>query len=183
MGIALLGVEPTRNIAEEANLHGIPTLRLGSSFSAHTSGVLRGLAWLNPMPLESDIARAYANYHTHEDFTPPRRPVNLGPVRRTWRWMKAAYLAEEFGCGEIAPGMRRKLACLAVNMLPPFREQLEAPYRYLHGRKKGRVLDVGCGNGEMLQVAQRMGWDAESVEVDPLAALCTSDAPANRRGR
>ncbi len=33
-----------------------------------------------------------------------------------------------------------------------------------------RALDVGCGSGSLLDALQRVGWDAEGVEWDPVAA-------------
>ena len=38
------------------------------------------------------------------------------------------------------------------------------------GRKKGRVLDIGCGLGEMLSVFKENGWDTLGVEFNPFAS-------------
>lgn len=34
---------------------------------------------------------------------------------------------------------------------------------------KGKLVDVGCGDGEMLQFAIQMGWDGFGLELDPQA--------------
>jgi len=38
------------------------------------------------------------------------------------------------------------------------------------GRDKGRVLDIGCGLGEMLSVFKENGWDTLGVEFNPFAS-------------
>lgn len=40
---------------------------------------------------------------------------------------------------------------------------LQGIERFSHGR--GRFLDVGCGRGELVHVAQRSGWDAAGVDI------------------
>ena len=39
----------------------------------------------------------------------------------------------------------------------------------------GRILDVGCGDGLFLQVAQRRGWDGHGVELSPTACAYARD--------
>jgi SAM-dependent methyltransferase len=41
---------------------------------------------------------------------------------------------------------------------------------YLKGLPRGRLLDVGCGNGRYLYEMRRLGWRVEGLEPDPLAA-------------
>jgi SAM-dependent methyltransferase len=41
---------------------------------------------------------------------------------------------------------------------------------YLDDMPPGRLLDVGCGNGQFLALMQNEGWDVEGQEVDPVAA-------------
>ena len=40
-------------------------------------------------------------------------------------------------------------------------------------RGRGRLLDVGCGNGSYLSLMRTLGWDVAGVDVDPQAvAVC-----------
>lgn len=41
-------------------------------------------------------------------------------------------------------------------------------YKYFHnpGTKKGRILDVGCGNGNYLCMLRKIGWDCYGTEIN-----------------
>jgi len=41
---------------------------------------------------------------------------------------------------------------------------------YLEGDRRGRLLDVGCGNGQFLSRMKGLGWDVYGTEPDPQAA-------------
>ena len=42
--------------------------------------------------------------------------------------------------------------------------------RALSGRPPGRVLDLGCGNGDFLRHLRRLGWEVQGLEVSAEAA-------------
>lgn len=42
--------------------------------------------------------------------------------------------------------------------------------RLLKYIKTGKILDIGCNNGEFLAGLKELGWDARGVEISPLAA-------------
>jgi SAM-dependent methyltransferase len=108
-----------------------------------------GCAWIDPLPLESEIHKAYAGYYTHGD-TPGRvryEPPEYGPASRV-----------------ILTALRHGLGLLGLYRL---RET-----HWLHGLTEGdgRLLEVGCGDGSRLLDLQRRGWVVEGQEVDAQAA-------------
>jgi 2-polyprenyl-3-methyl-5-hydroxy-6-metoxy-1,4-benzoquinol methylase len=42
-------------------------------------------------------------------------------------------------------------------------------------RKKGRLLDIGCGNGHFLFIMKKTGWSTMGVEIDPESARIARD--------
>lgn len=50
-----------------------------------------------------------------------------------------------------------------------FQSRFDAAYAHLGG-KPGRVLDIGCGPGDFLKVAESLGWDGVGIEPSPVAA-------------
>ena len=58
-------------------------------------------------------------------------------------------------------------------MIVPIRQQLDYFYRHLP-RKRGALLDVGCGNGAYLLRAAEAGWEVQGIEPDPAAAAQAS---------
>lgn len=132
-----------------------------------------GLAWLDPVPIEEDVGKAYQGYYTHSQPEP-------GPsfVRDTVWGVWLAYLGKRFGYsqGVGAPAMRW-LAPLAF-LHPGGRDELDSAAMYLPAPgKPARVLDVGCGSGVLLARMKSLGWDVDGVEVDPQAVEA-----ARRRG-
>lgn len=59
----------------------------------------------------------------------------------------------------------------------PLKTQLERGYRHLPRLPigGGTLLDIGCGDGSFLQVAQTCGWDVIGIDPDPkVVANCRS---------
>ena len=113
-----------------------------------------GLVWLDPMPLPSEVWKAYTNYYTHggdngEQRAPGMRAHIFALLKGTYR--VALYLTPFHSA-------RRRLARM-----------------HLDGIKPGRLLEVGCGSGERLALLRSMGWEVVGQEVDASAAQHARD--------
>lgn len=108
-----------------------------------------GLIWLDPMPIESEIGKAYKNYYTHAPQ--PTTPEKNGWMQRAKEALNRAY---EF----------------ALRFTPVYAERGELEIVYLGGLPPGRVLEIGCGDGHRLAELRARGWDVQGQEVDEDAA-------------
>lgn len=137
--------------------------------SSHTPGVwnlLRcpacGLVWLNPRPVLEDIGKLYFNYTTHT-----LRNCTSGRARIK-KMVNNSILSSAFGYQGLIESsnwiLGRMLARIGllkdiVGMSIMFLEQ-----------KEGKLLDVGCGNGQFLVQMRDLGWQVMGVEPDAKAA-------------
>jgi 2-polyprenyl-3-methyl-5-hydroxy-6-metoxy-1,4-benzoquinol methylase len=120
------------------------------------------LLWLDPMPVEEDIAQAYhADYYTHQDVSPP-----LTWYRRAFRWLKRGYLAARYGYRTGTTPRWQRLLGLSLCMDPRRRADVDASVMHLTSRPGGRLLEVGCGGGVILRNLRDVGWDVEGVDFD-----------------
>jgi len=101
-----------------------------------------GLIWLDPVPVEEDIGKAYQNYYTHKVC------FKKGIKNFVYRMMNGVILR-----------------ITRVN-----KEQRRINYMYLEDVRPGKMLEVGCGSGQFLDRIQRAGWKVEGVEIDSRAA-------------
>ncbi|MGD1026978.1 class I SAM-dependent methyltransferase [Candidatus Binatus soli] len=131
-----------------------------------------GLLWLDPMPLEEDIAMAYEGYFTHaapEDAADASPPAAPGAGHRAAELCRSAYRAWRFNCGDDTGKPLRWLFALPILLSRIECDALDIPLRYLAVSQKGRMLDVGCGDGYALNMAQELGWNTEGVDFDAQA--------------
>ena len=108
-----------------------------------------GLVWLDPMPIEEDIGKAYQTYYTHQDNSSDREDWG---IRRFLRY-----------------GLK-KTWDLFLRVTPIYWERKRLYLMYLVKNKPGRLLEVGCGNGHRLAQFRAMEWQVEGQEVDLKAA-------------
>lgn len=120
-----------------------------------------GLLFSDPRPTVEDIGKIYATYYTHSAKTPPN-----GSLRLLREYVRRSYLASRFGYSqEKVKPLQRLLGALAY-LHPEEREIIESSVMYLHGERRGRVLDVGSGAGETMKELRRLGWEVEGVDFD-----------------
>lgn len=124
-----------------------------------------GLVYLDPRPTREDIGKAYENYYTH---TASMSPKGNSPLHRFYRTIKAGYLGRRWGYGHDLKSWQRMLGPL-LYLHPGRRSQLDSTVMYLKSTLGGRLLDVGCGSGELLERMQGLGWDAEGLDTDAVA--------------
>ena len=102
-----------------------------------------GLVWLDPMPVEGDLGKAYAKYYTHGDA-----PIRLSRV---------------------ASLMRRKGQVFRSLLNPARREREKLLLMDVAKITPGILLDIGCGDGTCIAQLQSLGWKAYGQDLDPAA--------------
>lgn len=129
-----------------------------------------GLMFLDPRPTPVHLKKAYANYHTQ--LVPDPLNAHGGKkgslLRRIYRGMKDGYLHRRWGCRSDLPRWQVFLAPL-VYLWPTLRADLDFSVMYLEVTPGGRLLDVGCGSGELLERLNGWGWQGEGLDFDELA--------------
>ncbi len=108
-----------------------------------------GLLWLDPKPVEADLLKAYAKYHTHGAGHAGARASSVSRALNS-----ACRLASRLG---------DQFTGLAVQ-----RRQLRK--MFLGAERPGRLLEIGCGGGRFLNRMRKAGWNVEGTEFDPKAA-------------
>jgi 2-polyprenyl-3-methyl-5-hydroxy-6-metoxy-1,4-benzoquinol methylase len=104
--------------------------------------------WLDPRPTDEDLHLTYLNYYTHGSAGVSTQvpPFQRLPIR-----------------------INRLVDSLLGRVLGIRRARKELNLMFLQEEPPGRLLEVGCGNGERLSKWAGMGWEAIGQDVDPVA--------------
>lgn len=117
-----------------------------------------GLMWLDPMPVEKDLGRLYETYYTH---SPSSRHGGLRSLAKNAYWNRR-WTTRKLGALDRALGM-------AIAAQPLLAAQADNMVFRLPVVENGRLLEVGCGNGETLKRLSELGWDTHGIDFDPKA--------------
>jgi 2-polyprenyl-3-methyl-5-hydroxy-6-metoxy-1,4-benzoquinol methylase len=125
--------------------------------------------WMNPVIVEAELHRAYTNYYTHSDkpVGPAARTTKPGGFRAMYdRLIKHNYWALRYGYGGPDMSMWSRLLGFLVYLVPNKSFYLDTHVMFLNAIRQGRVLDVGCGNGERLELLKQLGWNVKGLDLD-----------------
>ncbi len=102
-----------------------------------------GLVWLDPQPITEDINKLYQNYYTHtNDQNSSKLPQSKSQSLQAWFYD------------------------LFTSIIRIKQEREQFNQMYLADIKPGKLLDVGCGNGDLLSKFRDLGWDVQGQDTD-----------------
>lgn len=119
--------------------------------------------YLDPRPTISTIGRAYDEYYTHS--------VSKGLSNAAVRFMKRLRnecLFQWYRIDQVPRLERYPYVTCLLNPLRAFVPEF-FPLTPLAAMHPGSLLDVGCGNGDLMRKARSMGWDVSGLEIDEKA--------------
>lgn len=123
-----------------------------------------GFVWISPTPSAKTLQLAYSNYYTHTDFSEP------GLIRRFYNRCRIGYLVSNFGYPKNLAKPHEKFVGHLMALLPHRRAAFDASILWLPWIANGKVLEIGCGNGDRLALLKQLGWKTQGIEPDPSAA-------------
>jgi 2-polyprenyl-3-methyl-5-hydroxy-6-metoxy-1,4-benzoquinol methylase len=123
--------------------------------------------YLNPRPTSSSIGRAYGSYYTHSNEVVRESSFDLFRQK-----LRNECLYHWLGI-DTNPRLYFKSKLLFYIFRPfIFRKY---PLDELNKYPRGSLLDVGCGNGELMDAARSMGFSVAGLEIDPVAVGAAVD--------
>jgi SAM-dependent methyltransferase len=142
-------------------------------WNLHRCGTCRS-GYLAPRPTPQAIGLAYAEYYTH-GLAPEEIFLSSSTgLGRRFPALRNGYLNARFPRLGLKPshplGVRLMAWCDASRALA------ERDVRHLPAPAEGaRLLDIGCGGGEFVRRALRLGYAAEGLEFDGQAVAAAAE--------
>jgi 2-polyprenyl-3-methyl-5-hydroxy-6-metoxy-1,4-benzoquinol methylase len=118
------------------------------------------------MPVRDNINRLYENYWTHE----AESVSHSSSKRKSVQILESALLAAGFGYPDQFHRLWASSLARFIMRRQIFRDRVGSSISWLDGSWRGRLIDIGCGNGAFLARMRALGWDVVGVEPDPGAA-------------
>lgn len=120
--------------------------------------------WLNPMPTNDTIKYAYSEYYTHQDLNGSR----LSKIKLMYNRVRHSYISQKFSyiCYD---GIFIKFLGFMLNFFPRRTSEIDLEVFHLPAMNDGKLLEIGCGSGEKLQMMKSLGWDVQGIDFDPEA--------------
>jgi 2-polyprenyl-3-methyl-5-hydroxy-6-metoxy-1,4-benzoquinol methylase len=129
------------------------------------------VAYLDPRPSVASIGRAYANYYTHEaPWAEPAAAVAPSIKQK----LQNDYLNRQYG-HDFRPAL--PFGPLWMLLRPATRRRVDLRLRHMPAPRTpgAMLLDLGCGGGAFLKVAEGLGYTAVGLEPDPAAVKVGTD--------
>ena len=116
--------------------------------------------FLDPRPTVHSIGKAYGSYYTHKP--------NGGIFSKFRNLLRNEMWSHLLNC-HIDP--RLYLPKWVSPFFFPFKNKVNLRFglKELIEFPKGKLMDVGCGGGQMLLFANALGWESMGLEIDPAA--------------
>ncbi|MDY6793025.1 MAG: class I SAM-dependent methyltransferase, partial [Thermodesulfobacteriota bacterium] len=105
-----------------------------------------------PMPSLDEIVRYYPDDYDVYTNIPPLKPFS---------WSKRGVLRYKYNYSHLNVPMLFRLISPAISFFL-YRDEI----RFI---RKGKGLDIGCGNGKFIRDMNFLGWQFEGVEFNPIA--------------
>lgn len=132
-----------------------------------------GVVWLDPIPLETEIGRAYHNYYTHHAGHRPGALRSL--LDRVHYRVLREHVTRRYGRRGERRSPSAAFTWLALGVYPPNHAVADFPMRYLPQPLTGRILELGFGKGFTLELLNSLGWTAAGLETDPVAVSAAAE--------
>ena len=128
--------------------------------------------YLDPRPTRSTIGSAYTKYYTHGSASP------VSFLQATKTRLRNECLSQMLRA-TIEP--RLNLPRVFSGVISLISQRIVVPFGWaqLAKQTKGRFMDVGCGAGLTVSLAQQLGWDAMGIEIDPAAVRTAQQTRLN----
>jgi SAM-dependent methyltransferase len=123
--------------------------------------------YLNPRPTRSSIGRAYGSYYTHNIEAVGQNSFDLFRQK-----LRNECLYHWLGI-DTNPRLNFK-SKLFFNVFKPFVFR-KYPLDEINKYPRGTLLDVGCGNGDLMDLTRSMGFSVNGLEIDPVAVSAAID--------
>lgn len=125
--------------------------------------------WLDLRPTSECFGVIYpSDYLTHGEPVDPLSPRS-GFVANLMLEVKLGVLRRAYGYALNPSKPIARLIAVVVARVPGIKRWVGYTVRFLPSRK-GRLLDVGCGNGEFLLSMSKLGWEVKGIEPDMVSA-------------
>lgn len=130
-----------------------------------------GTFFMDPLPSPQEIPAFYpSTYFTHVWFDKNAGVFDLRSFRTR---VKLAIWESCYGYRGLLSNLEAPVArwsATRLALVPWLVRWVGIPIGFFPFQSGGRLLDLGCGNGDFLVRAQKLGWLTEGLESDPAAA-------------